>query len=124
MATGPGQTICLVDDDEFVRESLCALLEAHAFRVEAFASGRDFLARNGHTQGCLLLDVHMPEMSGLDILKQLRAQQNPTPVVLITGRRDHRIEAQAKDLGAVALLGKPVPAKSLLAALQRALPTT
>ena len=120
-----GKTIFLVDDDEFVRESLCVLLEAYEYKVAAFASGRDFLARrNSDAQGCVLLDIHMPEMSGLDILKNLRAQQNATPVVLITGRRDRLIEAQAKAFGAVALLDKPVPVMSLLAAIQQALPTT
>lgn len=125
MTFEPARSICLVDDDDFVRESLCALLEAHAFKVEAFASGGDFLAQpNGHADSCLLLDIHMPEMSGLDTLKKLRARKSAMPVILITGRRDHVIEAQAKELGAIALLDKPVPATSLLAAIHRALPTT
>jgi two-component system, LuxR family, response regulator FixJ len=117
----PSKTIFLVDDDEFVRESLCALLEAYEFKVEAFASGREFLAtQDGRADGCLLLDIHMPEMSGLDILKKLRAQRNATPAILITGRRDPAIEVQARALGAVALLDKPIPHTMLLAALRQA----
>ena len=117
-------TVFLVDDDDFVRESLAALLEAYDFKVEAFSSGRDFLAgRNGHHRdGCLLLDIHMPGLSGLDLLKKLRAEQEATPVILITGRRDRAIEEQAKALGAIALLDKPVPCAALLAALRQALP--
>jgi len=115
------QTVFLVDDDEFVRDSLAALLEAYDFKVEAFSCGRDFLAaHNG--EGCLLLDIHMPGLSGLDVLKKLRTDRQTTPVILITGRRDHMIEEQAKALGAVALLDKPVPHTALLAALRQALP--
>ncbi len=117
------KTIFLVDDDDFVRESLAALLEAYDFEVKAFASGQEYLAeRNGHEDGCLLLDIHMPGMSGHDVLKKLRTQQNSTPAILITGRRDTAIEVQAKALGAVALLDKPVPYGALLAALRQALP--
>jgi two-component system response regulator FixJ len=121
-ATGT-KTIFLVDDDDFVRESLSALLEAYDFKVEAFASGKDFLAAgDGRADGCLLLDIHMPGLSGIDVLKQLRTEQNDTPVILITGRRDQRIEAQAKALGVVALLDKPIPHTELFAALRQALP--
>jgi FixJ family two-component response regulator len=123
IAANGTRTVFLVDDDEFVRESLAALLQAYHFKVEAFSSGRDFLAgRNGHPDGCLLLDIHMPGLSGLDVLKTLRTEQQATPVILITGRRDRAIEEQAKALGAIALLDKPVPRATLLAALRQALP--
>ncbi len=123
IATDSTPTVFLVDDDDFVRDSLAALLEAYDFKVEAFSSGRDFLAeRNGHAEGCLLLDIHMPGLSGLDLLKKLRAEQEATPVILITGRRDRAIEEQAKALGAIALLDKPVPPAALVAALRQALP--
>lgn len=123
MAANGTHTVFLVDDDEFVRESLVALLEAYEFKVESFSSGRDFLAeRDGHANGCLLLDIHMPGVSGIDVLKKLRAERNATPVILITGRRDGMIEAQAKALGAIALLDKPIPHGALLTALRQALP--
>jgi two-component system response regulator FixJ len=114
--------IFLVDDDEFVRESLQALLEAHAFTVDAFTSGQDFLRRRETASGgCLLLDIQMPGMSGFDLLKTLRTRRDDTPVVFITGRRDRSAEAQAAALGAVALLDKPTPHAALLAALEQAL---
>ena len=122
IAANRTKTVFLVDDDEFVRESLAALLEAYNFKVEAFSSGRDFLAEcDGHANSCLLLDVHMPGISGLEVLKTLRAEHKATPVILITGRRDRAIEAQAKALGAVALLDKPIPSAALFAALREAL---
>ena len=123
MSAAEAKTIFLVDDDDFVRESLSALLEAYDFKVEAFASGKDFLAgRDRRPDGCLLLDIHMPGLSGIDVLKKLRTQQDATPVILITGRRDRTIEVQAKALGVVALLDKPIPHAALFAALRQALP--
>jgi two-component system response regulator FixJ len=123
MTTNGTKTIFLVDDDEFVRESLAALLEAYDFKVESFSSGRDFLdGCCGDADGCLLLDIHMPGLSGIDVLKKLRTAQSTTPVILITGRRDRAIEAQAKALGAIALLDKPIPHAALFAAIRQALP--
>lgn len=115
------KTVCVVDDDEVVRDSLNALL-SRQYSVLEFASGMDYLKRAaGVTLGCLLVDVHMPEMTGLELLKILRAQGNPVPAVVMTGRKDPAIEAEAKALDVVALLDKPVSHTVLFAAIEKAL---
>ncbi len=120
--TESDKTVFVVDDDEVVRDSLRVLLETRHFKVADFASGPQFLKqpRNG-PDGCLVLDIHMPEMSGLDLLKQLREHREDIPVILITGRRDRAIEALAKQLGAVALLDKPIPHAALFQAIEQAM---
>ena len=114
-------TILVVDDDEMVRDSLRALLESWNFTVADFTSGQDFLARRHGTDGaCVLLDIHMPGMTGVDLLKILRERGDSIPVILITGRTDASIQAQAKAFGAAALLDKPIAAARLLAAIEDA----
>ena len=111
-------TILIVDDDEMVRDSLRALLESRNFTVTDFATGQDFLARRDATNGsCVLLDIHMPGMTGVDLLKTLRERGDLIPVILITGRTDAGIQAQAKAFGAAALLDKPIAAARLFAAI-------
>jgi two-component system, LuxR family, response regulator FixJ len=114
-------TVFIIDDDEMVRDSLKALLEAHRFRVQEFGSGRQYLAtRDGSIRGCLLLDMHMPDMSGLDLLEALRNRGDDVPVVVFSGRSDPVLDARAKALGASEVLDKPVGYKRLLAAIQQA----
>lgn len=115
------KTVCVVDDDEVVRDSLSVLL-SRQYEVIEFASGVDYLARGaGVAPGCLLLDVHMPAMTGLELLKILRAQGNPVPVVLMTGRRDALITTEANALGVAAVLDKPASHTALYEALEKAL---
>lgn len=115
-------TILIVDDDDTVRDSLKVLLEIRGFGVIDFPSGRSFLAgRDGKECGCILLDVHMPEMTGLDVMKALREAGDRTPVVLITGRSDSLVEAKAESYGAIAVLDKPIAHSCLFAAIERAL---
>ena len=115
-------TILVIDDDDVVRDSLRALLESHEFKVVEFESGRSFMARrHGVGAGCILLDVHMPDMSGLDVIKALRETGDQTPVVLITGRNDALVEAKAQAYGAAAVLDKPIAHSVLFAAISRAL---
>ncbi len=113
--------ISVVDDDEVVRDSLSALL-SRQYAVLEFASGADYLGRAaGIAPGCLLVDMHMPEMTGIELLKILRTQGDSVPTVMMTGRRDAAIAADAKALGVVALLDKPVAHTALYAAIEKAL---
>lgn len=116
------KTIYIVDDDELFRDSLKVLLEGRHFQVEEFASGPAYLKQRSATaNGCLVLDNQMPEMSGLELLQALRQHRDATPVILITGQRDRATETQAKELGAVAVLDKPIPHASFFKAIEQAL---
>jgi two-component system response regulator FixJ len=120
--TRPAPTICIVDDDEVVRDSMRAVLESRSYAVSDFASGAELLASGAAAQAdCVVLDVHMPGMTGLDVLRELGARGVPTPVILITGRSDAGIVAQAKALGAIALLDKPIGHPTLFDTIRRAL---
>lgn len=115
------RTVYVVDDDAVVRDSLSALLQIRDYTVVEFESARAFLDRVPAGQGgCLMLDMHMPEMTGLELLHKLRKQGDDIATVLITGRNDPTITAQAHDLGVVAVLDKPVAHQTLFAALEKA----
>lgn len=115
------KTVCVIDDDEVVRDSLSALL-SRQYTVHEFPSGMDYLNRAGGViPGCLLVDMHMPEMTGIELLKILRAQGNNVATVMMTGRKSAAIEADARALGVVALLDKPAPHTELYAAIEKAL---
>ena len=110
----------VIDDDEAVRESLEALLLVSGFDVEIYSSAEEFLAREPDPQGCLLLDVNMPGMSGLDLLQQLVEQRRRTPVIFLTASRDERQRERAAELGARGFLNKPVTEDTLLRAIAEA----
>jgi len=115
-------TISIVDDDEAVRDSLAGLIEAHGFTARTFATGRDFL--DGHSAGasqCLVLDHHLPDIKGLELLKTLRVRGDSTPTIILTGFPSAFVHVQAKSLGALAVLHKPVTRVALLVEIQRAL---
>ena len=113
-------TIYLVDDDPAVRDSLRTMLEAFGMEVRDYPSAKAFLAdpyRN--KRGCLVLDLHMPEMGGLELLDGLRQQGSSLPVIVFTGRGDVSLREYAERVGAVALLAKPVDTDLLLQTIQR-----
>lgn len=101
------QTIAVVDDDDAVRDSLRLLLETLNRPVVAFASGHEFLAHDGSGLACLVLDHHMPEMTGLQLAEQLRASGNQLPILLVTGSPSPSIVARAAELGIERVLEKP-----------------
>jgi FixJ family two-component response regulator len=107
----------VIDDDEAVRESLEALLFASGFETETYSSAEDFLARAPSHDGCLLLDVNMPGMSGLDLLRHLGEQGRRTAAIVLTANPDPQLRQRARQLGAAAFLTKPVAEKDLLRAI-------
>lgn len=109
-------TIYVVDDDDAVRDSLCALLEAHGFVVQDFSSSEAFLAGyDGRSHGCLVLDLHLPRFGGLVVLESLRKQIGSSlPVVLITGHGGRTTRVAALEAGADRYLEKPFDPGELL----------
>lgn len=121
MRAAPSVTIFVIDDDDVVRESLKALLEARQYVVQDFSSGVEFLGRrDGQPADCVVMDVHMPRMTGFQVVKQLRQAGDATPVILVTGAGDARAAFEARALG-VLLLEKPVPPPAIIAAIEQAL---
>jgi FixJ family two-component response regulator len=119
MAIAP--VVFLVDDDASVRTGLTRLLESAGYVVEAFASAREFLAHEPSPGPCcLVLDVRMPGLTGLDLQETLAAAGRRMSIVFVTGHVDVPMSVRAMKGGAVDLLTKPVDAKDLMQAIQRA----
>lgn len=107
--------VYIVDDDDHVRLSMAALLEAADIECDTFASGGEFLEQHDLAAGgCVLLDVHMPGLSGVQVLQALRNHGCKIPVVLLTDRTGLGAAVPVEQLGVTALLSKPVPADDLI----------
>ena len=114
--------IHIVDDDESFRRAVSRLLQAAGFAVQGYASAGEFLlARSGEKPGCVLLDVQMPGLDGLDLQAALAKQEAPLPVVFLTGHGDIPMSVRAMKTGAVDFLTKPVKREALLRAVEAAL---
>jgi len=114
--------LSVVDDDEMLRESLPDLLREFGFAARAFSSGQEFLSSEYLDEtDCLILDVAMPGMSGLDVQKELNRRGQPIPTIFITGQKDDDIRKQALKQGAVKFLYKPFSDSALLDAVNKAL---
>jgi FixJ family two-component response regulator len=120
MANSP--LISVVDDDDSVRESLGGLIRSVGFAVKVFASAEEFLNSDhlGNTD-CLILDVRMPGMNGLDLQRQLAASYCKIPVIFITAHGDEDVRSRALNGGAVDYLLKPFSEEALLNAIDAAL---
>ena len=118
---GVSASVFVVDDDPSVRKSLTRLIESAGYTVEAFASARDFLkAATAGGPCCLVLDVRMPGMTGLDLQRTLAQAVHRIPIVFVTGQGDIPMTVTAMKAGAVDFLTKPFAARDLLDAVQRA----
>jgi FixJ family two-component response regulator len=113
--------VYIVDDDAGVREGLDSLVRSVGFQVRTFASATDFL-RGPHPDapGCLVLDIRMPGVSGLDLQRELTEAGVPIPIIFITGHGDIPMTVQAMKAGAVEFLTKPFREQELLEAIQQA----
>jgi len=114
--------ISVVDDDDSVRESLRGLIRSVGFAVKVFASAEEFL-NSDHLRNtdCLILDVRMPGMNGLDLQRQLAASYCKIPVIFITAHGDEDVRSRALNGGAVDYLLKPFSEEALLNAIDAAL---
>ena len=115
------QKISIVDDDESVREALKSLLKSAGFQVESFASAEEFL-NSGQLPdtACLILDVRMPGMSGVELQDRLTASHRGLPIVFISAHADDEARARALENGAVGFLQKPFSDEALLDAIDAA----
>jgi FixJ family two-component response regulator len=111
--------VSVVDDDESVRESLPDLLREFGFAAQAFSSAEEFLASDcvGRTR-CLILDIAMPGMSGLDLQQELSLRRQKIPIVFITAVEDESVRPRVLERGAVECLFKPFSETALLGALK------
>jgi FixJ family two-component response regulator len=121
-AAGNAQMVAVIDDDEAFRAALQRLLKSAGFSVRSFASAEDFLdSGQQHETGCLIADIRMPGMSGLDLQAKLNAEQCPIPTIFITAHGDETLRLQAMRGGAVTFLAKPFDGAILLESVRVAL---
>jgi len=115
-------TVFVIDDDVSVRESLEALIRSCGWQPETFSCAREFLARpRVHAPGCLLLDISLPDLNGLDLQKHIAVDRADMPIIFITGHGDVPMTVEAMKGGAVEFLTKPFGDDVLLLAIQQAL---
>lgn len=113
--------VYIVDDDEAVRDSLAALLESCGYRAAAYGSAREFLAAcPTDATGCLLADVRMPDMDGLELQEKVAAERPGLAVVIMTGHGEVPIAVRAMKAGAIDFIEKPFAEEVMIASVERA----
>jgi FixJ family two-component response regulator len=109
------KVVVIIDDDDSVRDSLCDLVESAGIEVECFASAKAFLESDSRGKvACLILDIRMPRMSGLDLQARLKQEGSNIPIIFVSAYNDPEIQAQAMKGGAAAFLAKPFDHRPLL----------
>jgi FixJ family two-component response regulator len=118
------RSIAIVDDDEPVRRAFARLLRAYSFQVQIYGSGAEFLrSLNKSVPDCLIVDVHMDDMTGFELLLRLSCLGLRIPALVVTARDDPGVQADCELCGGAALLIKPVEGQSLLNAIETAIGT-
>ena len=122
MTNNAAEMVFVIDDDESIREALKSLIRSVGLSVETFASAQDFLqSSRPDVPSCLILDVRMPGLSGLDLQRDLAETNIQIPIIFITGHGDIPMSVRAMKAGAVEFLTKPFRDQDLLDAIQQAL---
>ncbi len=108
MGVKDDRVVCVVDDDEAVRDSIFVLLQSEGIVARAFGSAAEFLSdEDALSAACFVFDVHMPGMDGLALLREVRGKGVRAPIYLLTGRADASVKTAARQAGATAVLNKP-----------------
>jgi FixJ family two-component response regulator len=116
--------ISVVEDDQFFRESMRRLMRSLGYSIEVFSSAADFLASSRLAEtACLIADVHMPAMTGLELYRHLIEAGSPIPTILVTAYPNELDRTRALDDGIICYLRKPVDEKHLIQCLRAALPS-
>jgi FixJ family two-component response regulator len=114
--------VAIIEDDDSYRGAVRRLLKSAGFPVQSFASAEEFLSSDQqHETGCLIADIRMPGMSGLDLQSKLNSDHCPIPTIFITAHGDEKMRLQAMRGGAVKFLAKPFDGETLLGAVRVAL---
>ena len=114
--------IVVIDDDEATRQSLVDLMRARGLVARCYASAEEFLGSETHyASQCIVTDIQMPGMSGIELKHHLDAESCRTPVIMITARLDRRVQQDAIASGAFCFLAKPFPMGELFSCVQRAI---
>ncbi|MCK1720133.1 response regulator [Bradyrhizobium sp. 141] len=114
--------ISVLDDDPFVRAAVNNLLESRGYIVHTFASAEEFLrSTDSNNTSCVIADVQMPLMTGIDLLTQMRTHGSATPFIFITAFPEESVRVRALKAGAICFLGKPFATSDLMQCLDRAL---
>lgn len=122
LAANESEMVYIVDDDASLLRGLVRLLNSHGYSTTVFSSAESFLAAKlAHRQGCLVLDVHMPGLTGLDLQGELARLECTLPIIFLTGRGDIPMSVRAMKAGAADFLTKPVDETVLLESVRRAL---
>ena len=122
ITNGKTKLVAIVDDDDSMRSALDGLLKAVGFPARAFASAEEFLkSGDQHQTSCLIADIRMPGMSGLELQAQLNAERCRIPIIFITAHGDGKMRMQALRAGAVEFLSKPFDEEVLLESVRAAL---
>lgn len=113
--------VCVVDDDDGVRDSLRVLLTAHGVTVRTYDAPQPFLSEIPEFESdCLIFDLHMPEMTGVELAERVRALHLSTPILIVTGRADPALVRRMERAGISAVLPKPVDDEELMSAIRDA----
>jgi FixJ family two-component response regulator len=121
---GKSKLVAIVDDDDSMRSALEGLLQAVGLPAQAFASAEDFLNSGQQSRiACLIADIRMPGMSGLELQAKLNAERCRIPIIFITAHGDAKMRMQALRAGAVEFLAKPFDDEALLESVRAALET-
>lgn len=112
--------VAIIDDDDSLRTALVGLVRSLGYESDGFGSAEEFLAAAPDSD-CIVTDIHMPGLSGIDLKHELVRRGNPTPVIMITARDDKGLEQRARSSGASCFLKKPFEASELITCIESAL---